>query len=102
MQLDVRWKSWDRPETLMDVHHFCSWQHLLNLEGHSWSSRLKYLLLCRSTIVMADSPWVEFWYRALQPDKNCLAVPAVTQENKGHALVEAAQWLLDNKDAAHR
>ena len=48
-QLDVRWVNWGDPATIMPLHDFCRYRHLLHMPGCSWSSRLKYLMLCKCT-----------------------------------------------------
>ena len=49
LQLDVRWVNWGDPGTILPLHAFCSFRHLLHMPGCSWSSRLKYLMLCKCT-----------------------------------------------------
>ena len=43
---------------------FC--RYLLHLPGHGYSVRLKYLLLCASTVVFYDNGMHEFWYHILE------------------------------------
>ena len=102
MQLDIRWVDWNKPQTLMPLVDFCQWRHLLHLEGRSWSSRFKYLMLCRSTIVSTRTPWIEFWSRAMVEGHNLYVVPAVTPENKGLQLIEAGQQLIADEPLAER
>ena len=46
-QLDVRWVNWGNASTVLPLHDFCKYRHLLHMAGCSWSSRLKYLMLCK-------------------------------------------------------
>ena len=38
----------------------------MNLPGIGYSARLKYLLLCESSVVMYDNQMDEFWYHLLE------------------------------------
>lgn len=102
MQIDIRWVNWDDPQTLMPLHDFCQFQHLLQLSGCSWSSRLKYLMLCRAAIVFPSSPYLEFWYRALTPGKNVLIAPEILAPDSGLQLVKIAEQLIKDEPLAFR
>lgn len=102
MQMDIRWVNWADPRTLVPLHDFCQFQHLLHLSGCSWSSRLKYLMLCRATIVFPSSPYLEFWYRALTPGKNVLIAPEMVALDGGMQLVKIAQRLIKDEPLALR
>ena len=41
-------------------------RYLINLPGIGYSARLKYLLLCESSVVMYDNQMDEFWYHLLE------------------------------------
>ena len=43
------------------------WRYLLDIEGHSWSARLKLLFFTNRVVFMVDRPWREYWYRWLVP-----------------------------------
>lgn len=100
--MDVRWVNWGDPQTIMPVHDFCQFRHLLHLAGCSWSSRLKYLMLCKSAIVFPQSPFLEFWYRALTPGKNILSVPEIVSPASAIHVQRAAQRLIRDKALAQR
>ena len=38
----------------------------MNLPGIGYSARLKYLLLCESSVLMYDNQMDEFWYHLLE------------------------------------
>lgn len=100
--MDVRWVNWGKPETLVPLHDFCQFRYLLHLAGCSWSSRLKYLMLCRAAIVFPDSAYLEFWYRALTPGKNYIALPEMVSPESGVSLLRVAERLISNEPLAKR
>ena len=102
VQVQIKWIDWGRPETTLPVVDFCKYQHLLNLPGTSWSSRAKYLFLCRSTVVMPDSEFIEFWYRGLKDGHNIVKVPRITPENRGEPMFAAARDLIADEAKAKR
>mmetsp|Transcript_24092 Transcript_24092/g.58578 ORF Transcript_24092/g.58578 Transcript_24092/m.58578 type:complete len:504 (+) Transcript_24092:24-1535(+) len=54
----------------------CRNRYLAFLQGNSYSSRLKYQLLCGSTVLAARQGWEEFWTRQLVPNKHFVEVAA--------------------------
>lgn len=102
VQVSIHWICWDHPENVPPVFDFCKHKHLLNVMGTSWSSRAKYLFLCGSTVVFPDSPFFEFWYRILKHDHNVVRVPAITRENRGEPMFQAARDLIANQTRAKR
>lgn len=96
------WIDWLRPETVLPVLDFCKNQHLVNIMGSSWSSRAKYLFLCNSTVVFPDSPFLEFWYGILKDGHNVVRTAAITPENRGEPLFEAARGLIADDAKAKR
>ena len=44
----------------------CSCRYLLHMPGQAYSSRLKNLLLCKSTVIFPDDGNHEFWYHLLE------------------------------------
>ncbi|KAK9806012.1 hypothetical protein WJX73_004751 [Symbiochloris irregularis] len=101
-EVSINWICWDDPALVPPVFDFCKHKHLLNVMGSSWSSRAKYLFLCGSTVVFPDSPFFEFWYRILVNGHNVVRTPAITRENRGEPMLEAARALLANETDAKR
>ena len=46
------------------MHDHCDHRFLLHLQGNTYSSRLKYLLLCGSVVFMPQQEFEEWWYPA--------------------------------------
>ena len=46
------------------------WRFLLNTDGHTASSRLGHLLGLNSVVLKEKSPWIEYFYRALDPGQD--------------------------------
>lgn len=101
-QIDIRWINWTEPQTILPLHTFCEFRHLLHLPGCSWSARLKYLMLCRAAVVFPSSPYLEFWYRALTPGKNVLTAPEIITPDSGMELVKIAEQLKKDEPLALR
>ncbi|UJR16828.1 hypothetical protein I4U23_003727 [Adineta vaga] len=76
----------------------CNYKYLLHVEGHSYSSRLKYLLLCGSPVIypMMDY-WQEYWYHLLQNGTNIFLVNA---NNSGKVLDDAVNYLKEHEHIA--
>ena len=55
------WQS----EGCVTMHDHCSHRFLLHLQGNTYSSRLKYLLLCGSAVFMPQQEFEEWWYPAI-------------------------------------
>ncbi|KAG2433641.1 hypothetical protein HYH02_012569 [Chlamydomonas schloesseri] len=50
---------------------------VMNADGHTASSRLGYLLTVNSAVLtQGDSPWIEYYYRSLQPGRHLLTYDA--------------------------
>jgi len=52
----------------------CNHRYLAHLKGNTYSSRLKYLLMCGATVVMESQDWLEYWYPMLVPGKHYVEV----------------------------
>lgn len=42
-------------------------KYLLDIEGHGYSGRLKYLLHSRRPVFVVERPWMEYWHYDLKP-----------------------------------
>lgn len=86
--------------TLLDN---CKYKYLAFLNGNSYSSRLKYLMMCGSTVFSAQELWSEWWTGLLEAGKDYILVspdwedaPAKLQELRssadgGRAMAENAR-----------
>ncbi|PNW70350.1 hypothetical protein CHLRE_17g716350v5 [Chlamydomonas reinhardtii] len=45
---------------------------LVNADGHTASCRLGYLMQMNSVVLKQESPWIEYYYRSLQPGTHVL------------------------------
>lgn len=64
------------------------------MEGNTWASRLKQLLLCNSTVVVNASPFVGFWWHMLEHGKHVHVMPRLTDnESTPRKLREIVQRL---------
>ena len=59
---------------------------LLHLDGHSFSNRLQGLLLTNSLVLKQDSPYIEYYYRALQPWRHYVPFYRTSAEDVLEAL----------------
>ncbi len=80
------------------LEQHCNYKYLLHLEGHTYSSRLKYLLLCGSTVVYnVMDQWEEYWYHLLENGKNIILFEANGNET---ALNNTLHFLKHHQDKA--
>ncbi len=80
----------------------CRYKWLLHTAGNTYSARLKYLLFCKSAVVLPDSPWQEFFYHMLQPGHNVYRIDALTYGNRAYHLPAVADYLQENDAEAER
>ena len=59
------WVSSEAADTVSAAEH-CGYKYLLYMPGNTWANRLKYLMLCGSTIVMPKDRYVAFWWHLLE------------------------------------
>lgn len=63
-------------------HLTCFCRYLLNLPGNAWSVRLKYLMLCASTVIFPTNGWEEFWYHLLEVSRSHDCHPRIRSEDE--------------------
>ncbi|GFR52155.1 hypothetical protein Agub_g14686 [Astrephomene gubernaculifera] len=68
-----------RPYVGLSKH--ARYRFLLNADGHVSSSRLGYIMQINSVVLKERSPWLEYYYRSLQPG--------------GHVIEYSADTILD-------
>jgi len=105
--LDVTAMQWARSrdvlaqkpsETYRTLEQHCSYKYLLHQEGVTYSSRLKYLLLCGSTVVInVMEYWEEYWYHLLENGTNIILFEKSGNEA---ALENMLQFLRRHEDKA--
>ncbi|KAK9831249.1 hypothetical protein WJX74_009428 [Apatococcus lobatus] len=99
--MDVRIIDWHAdPGLFVDLQQHCQYKWLLHTAGNTYSARLKYLLFCKSAVVLPDSPWQEFFYHMLQAGHNVLRVEALTRDNKAAHLPAVARYLQEHDEEA--
>jgi protein glucosyltransferase len=82
-------------DTYKTLEQHCSYKYLLHQEGVTYSSRLKYLLLCGSAVVFnAVEYWEEYWYHLLENDKNIILFEA----NGNETVLESTLNFLKHQD----
>jgi len=105
--IDVSGMDWIRKSGVLShkgsdnyktLEQHCSYKYLLHLEGASYSSRIKYLLLCGSTVVFnVIEYWEEYWYHLLENGKNIIFFNGNLNET---ALNSTLDFLKNNEDRA--
>ncbi|KAK9812687.1 hypothetical protein WJX72_002054 [[Myrmecia] bisecta] len=100
--MDIRILDWAaRPaaDHVSLVEH-CRYKYLLHMPGNFFSARLRYLLMCNSTVIFPDPGWYEFWYQILEDDKHFIKVDAVDETNRGNHLRRVVEQLEGNQELA--
>jgi len=84
----------DKCERLTEA---CQYRFLVHLPGNTYSSRLKYLLLCGSVVFAPPMEWEEWWHHRLVPGVHYVAVA-----HDWHDLGSKLRPLLADKVSARR
>ena len=76
----------------MGLPEHCRYKYLLNWPGHTYSARLKSLLLCGSVVIFPDNGWYEFYYPLLRHGENIIMMEPLRQPSDvTHNLTEVVQ-----------
>ncbi|KAF2224690.1 lipopolysaccharide-modifying protein, partial [Elsinoe ampelina] len=94
----------------IDMADHCDYAFPIYTEGTTWSGRLKYLLNCRSALVMPESEWITPLHALLQsegPDQNFISVRRDWQDLEERITYYQAHWdeaqkIADNAVATFR
>jgi Glycosyl transferase family 90 len=79
------------PQAYVSLAEHCQYKYLLHLGGHTYSNRLKWLMLCNSTVVIPRDHrgWEEFFYSSLLRDGvNVVFADSVENEQGAWKLLE--------------
>ena len=63
-----------RAARYLPMHNHSRWRYLLHLDGHTYSSRLDWLLWSGSVVLKQRSPWIGWYYGALEPWRHFVPV----------------------------
>lgn len=99
----MSWQKTDRlalqgSSTYTPIYDHGRYKYLINLPGNTYSSRLKYLFLFNSLAIHVDNGWIEFWYKLLENENNCLIV----NPEQIAILLEKIHILKNNDSQAKR
>ncbi|CAF1093336.1 unnamed protein product, partial [Adineta ricciae] len=76
----------------------CNYKYLVHLEGNTYSSRLKYLLLCGSPVIFNPlQAWEEYWYHLLKDRENIMLFEEAGNEA---AFNRTLDFLMHNEKRA--
>jgi hypothetical protein len=105
--MDIAPMNWYGPKNFLALEHsvtyktleeHCNYKYLLHQEGVSYSSRIKYLLLCGSPVIYPIiDDWEEYWYHLLQNDTNIIFIKANGTEKM---LENTINYLKQHEDKA--
>ena len=105
--IDVKGMEWTKytnssilhgTHTYTSLEDHCNYKYLLHQEGNSYSSRIKYLLLCGSTVVYNRIEfWEEYWYHLLQHSKNIFLIQAKDKET---IITQTLEYLQQHQQLA--
>ena len=85
-------------EAYTTLEDHCKFKYLLHIEGGSYSSRLKYLLLCGSTVIYdRGNHWDEYWYHLLEHNQNVILFEKRGNEDEFNKTLD---YLRKNEDKA--
>eukprot|EP01113_Clastostelium_recurvatum_P028328 TRINITY_DN3428_c0_g1_i1.p1 TRINITY_DN3428_c0_g1~~TRINITY_DN3428_c0_g1_i1.p1 ORF type:complete len:408 (-),score=88.55 TRINITY_DN3428_c0_g1_i1:20-1222(-) len=101
-EFDFQTTNWfgAAPDKFTSNEDSCKYKYLIHMEGNNaYSSRIKYQMLCNSTVVFNSIEGVhppmrqEFWYDLLEPNVNYVNTNFENAQDK-------MRWLMDNEDKA--
>ncbi|BGP12628.1 hypothetical protein JCM10213_008766 [Rhodosporidiobolus nylandii] len=92
---DIGDLNWGNGEGRINMEDHCTRKFLASADSHSYSGRLKYLLLCRSVIVSHKKRWMQHFHPALDgrdgsPTQNWVEL----KEESWAGLEEAMEGLI--------
>ena len=75
---EIHWNKTDSiamaADNYVSIPDHCKYKYLLDLQGHGWSARLKFLLYSNRLVFIAKRPQLEWWMHHLQDKVNCVLV----------------------------
>lgn len=108
-KLDIDTIKWIGPKkfltltassTYKTLEQNCNYKYLLHQEGVSYSSRLKYLLLCGSTVIYRVlEDWEEYWYHLLENGTNIIFFKG---QNNEEELLKTVDNLIHDEENAKK
>ncbi|GAB7358531.1 hypothetical protein MBLNU230_g2594t1 [Neophaeotheca triangularis] len=104
---DVRDIDWSDQTQVMRMEDYCRYNFVLNTEGHSWSSRMLYILNCDSLPIIHELSWDAHFYHLLEANVNYIPVANNFSNLEEQVLYytahkEEAQEIADNARALFR
>lgn len=97
----VHFVNFSNAATYVSLPEHCHHKYLLNMEGYSYSSRLKYIMACGSAIIYPNKRYTEFWYHMLD-ETNHIPVERTSPENRGAPILSALKKLKADESRAER
>eukprot|EP01112_Ceratiomyxa_fruticulosa_P004872 TRINITY_DN1543_c0_g1_i1.p1 TRINITY_DN1543_c0_g1~~TRINITY_DN1543_c0_g1_i1.p1 ORF type:complete len:422 (-),score=65.93 TRINITY_DN1543_c0_g1_i1:64-1329(-) len=83
---------------IVPLEEICNYNYLVHFEGVSYSSRIKYLMMCNSLVIWGHhSPfrqekYIEFWYDLLVPYENYIPLDPVEESE----VLKLIQWIEEH------
>lgn len=99
--------DWSDQTQVMRMQDYCRYNFVLNTEGHSWSSRMLYILNCDSLPITHELSWDAHFYHLLEANVNYIPVANNFSNLEEQVLYytahkEEAQEIADNARALFR
>jgi len=67
------------------------YKYIASIDGNGWASRFSSLLHSNSVVLKQQSPWFEFFYRALRPYEHYIPISASLED-----VFDVVEWLKSN------
>jgi len=95
--IDAKWTVSRAPMQLVALEDHCRYKFLINIAGATYSARLKYLLLCGSTLLQVDEPHTEFFQSRMKAFEHFVPVKADWSD-----FMDRVEWIRQNPAEAER
>lgn len=78
----------------------CQFKYLAHVEGETYSGRLKYLLNCKSVVVMHTLKWIQHFHHLLIPSGDSQNVVVVPGDNFDELVPTMEKLMGDDREAS--
>ncbi len=100
-RIEAYMMSWERKKSTWDeqdatkyvslIDH-TNYKYLIDIQGHGWSARTKFLMFSGRPLFLAERKWHEYWYRDIRPYTHYIPVKEDLSD-----LTEQLDWAQKNE-----
>uniref|UniRef100_A0A0A9WEI7 O-glucosyltransferase rumi n=1 Tax=Lygus hesperus TaxID=30085 RepID=A0A0A9WEI7_LYGHE len=76
------------PADEVPLEDHCNYKYLFNFRGVAASFRLKFLFMCKSTVIHVGDEWKEFFYDSLKPWYHYIPMESSASQNDYRSIID--------------